>query len=444
MSQAEAILRQAEEERRNYLAYMDQVGLNKESNPALVDSNGRGSSQWGLGTLLNRKLSGYYFFSGDRFLQLLDSVGSVNAYIKNLAFTESPDMPPLYEYIFHAEILMGHSEASLRHFTRDDNGTVAPVFCDMFLQSDENAARIDFAREVQTGALAFVRGFAERLGRDVRYAHIDPEFSLAVFHSMIGVSVPEDAALWLDQYGESVFNGMRPLPLAYVNLCNKARLTRRLWGAPSPLNVSAGNFSVALEHWHEGPFDPSLKKPLPAWPALKLPEVISSPEEYAVVGNVLLSTTHKHMEHVLGRETYAAFRQKSGHEDSPAFLASLYTKIVTERHHEQLQKKAEALAGKPVYYFGCGAAYEYYKGLFQRCLPQCMLLTMPIPGGTPASVDGLPIRHPRDVLGKGERLPMILFVKLEYSGSMLDGLAREYPEYEGDLIVPCVLLPGTI
>lgn len=442
LGHAPAILRRAEEERALYLNYARRQGLDAETKPGIVDSGTSGTSQWGLALLLDRVLAGFYFFSGDRLLQFSDSVGSVTAYSKNFTHMEPPDAPLTRLHIVLSETLMGHSEPSLRCFARNRGGKPIPIFFDMFPPADEKR-RIVFTREVQEGALSFVRDFAESLGDGVTQAHIDPEFAQAVFRSMVsGPPVPEDATLWLGQYFESVGTGMRSIPLTYTTRQGKVFL----WCAPgstSPgtLDARAANFTALLKQRHGEPFDPSLKKGVPGFPALRLPELVSSPAEYAAVSESLSAVMHKQLEHVLGTKAFAGLLAEEGCADNPTVLASLYTQSVRERYCAYLRKKSEELADKDILFFGCGAAYERYKDLFRHSRPQCMLLTISMPGGTPKTVDGLPVLHPRDVLGKGEFLPLVLFARAEHSGLMLDFLTREYPEYEGDLTVTCLLLP---
>lgn len=61
----------------------------------------------------------------------------------------------------------------------------------------------------------------------------------------------------------------------------------------------------------------------------------------------------------------------------------------------------------PVYYYGGGDYYQRHKHLYSRCSPRCILLDNK-PENLVA-IDGIPVRHPSEVLPQGERLPIVIF-----------------------------------
>jgi pyruvate-formate lyase-activating enzyme len=79
----------------------------------------------------------------------------------------------------------------------------------------------------------------------------------------------------------------------------------------------------------------------------------------------------------------------------------------------------------PVYYWGCGDFYKQYKYLFAHCPPRCILLD-----SNPDKIeamDGIPVRHPADVLPHEERLPIVVFAWDQTP--IAQTLAADYPWY---------------
>jgi hypothetical protein len=108
-----------------------------------------------------------------------------------------------------------------------------------------------------------------------------------------------------------------------------------------------------------------------------------------------------------------------------------------------LSDRAAALAGREVYFFGCGAAYEANKHLFAASRPRAILVDMVPESGLPESVDGLPVRFARDVLpdaaAKGEILPLVVFARKDWALRVAANLEKAYPAFAGDNMILCGL-----
>ncbi|CAK7028011.1 MAG: hypothetical protein DELT_02658 [Desulfovibrio sp.] len=97
--------------------------------------------------------------------------------------------------------------------------------------------------------------------------------------------------------------------------------------------------------------------------------------------------------------------------------------------------EAQRLAGREVYFWGCGEAYRQYAALFNRCKPHCILYDAPDP--PPAEVDGIPVRHPADELAKGLLLPIVVFAHPRHNHAILETIRSRYPGYGPGNVVLC-------
>jgi hypothetical protein len=70
------------------------------------------------------------------------------------------------------------------------------------------------------------------------------------------------------------------------------------------------------------------------------------------------------------------------------------------------RQQGASLAGKEVYFWGCGATYKKYRHLFAEAQVRCILVDLP---GTPQSVDGIPVRHPNQLQSSAKKLPVVAF-----------------------------------
>ncbi|CAK7027986.1 MAG: Ubiquinone biosynthesis O-methyltransferase, mitochondrial [Desulfovibrio sp.] len=100
-----------------------------------------------------------------------------------------------------------------------------------------------------------------------------------------------------------------------------------------------------------------------------------------------------------------------------------------------LQDCGRRLSGRDVYFWGCGQVYDLCKHLFTGCKPRCFLVDLP--GGRDTH-EGIPVRHPDDVLPHGDKLPIVVF-----SGNpppVAQTIATKYPQYGADDVIFCVPL----
>jgi SAM-dependent methyltransferase len=121
-------------------------------------------------------------------------------------------------------------------------------------------------------------------------------------------------------------------------------------------------------------------------------------------------------------------------EELPQLQAYPEMESEHQSYEDRLQGCALRLYGQKVYFWGCGQLYELRKGLFSACRPQCILLDVNPEGIT--EKDDLAVRHPDDVLPKGEKLPIVIFAW--YPEAILRAIENRYPGYTADDIICCV------
>ena len=94
-----------------------------------------------------------------------------------------------------------------------------------------------------------------------------------------------------------------------------------------------------------------------------------------------------------------------------------------------LEEPIRRIEGKEVYYWGCGELYKQKKQFFASARPRCILLNSA--GELPNDIDGIPVRHPDDVLVNGDILPIVIFV--QDVNRVYNTIRSNYPSYT-DLI----------
>ncbi len=85
---------------------------------------------------------------------------------------------------------------------------------------------------------------------------------------------------------------------------------------------------------------------------------------------------------------------------------------------------AEQLAGREVYFWGCGEMFRRKRHVFSSCKPRCILADYV---GRPETCDGLPVRHPDEVLER-EPLPIVIFAGRQSRETILCMLEARYPQ----------------
>ena len=98
-----------------------------------------------------------------------------------------------------------------------------------------------------------------------------------------------------------------------------------------------------------------------------------------------------------------------------------------------LQKEVERLCGQEVCFWGMGDIYQRNKTRFAHVRQRCILVDMER-DGLPNSVDGIPVRHPKEVLSSGDILPIVIFV--QNINAVYTTIREQYPAYTDLVFVP--------
>lgn len=107
-----------------------------------------------------------------------------------------------------------------------------------------------------------------------------------------------------------------------------------------------------------------------------------------------------------------------------------YFKAGHDRKNKELRiyylRMAHNMSGEIVWFWGAGAAYEYYKQNFTCLCPQGMILSQEFVGSTP-SVDGIPVISPQAAATQHENIPIIIFTRVQHQ----DAILKEVWKYFG-------------
>lgn len=124
------------------------------------------------------------------------------------------------------------------------------------------------------------------------------------------------------------------------------------------------------------------------------------------------------------------------HEQTTCNSCHIYSDDSTERELMRLAAwQGQQLAGKRVFFWGCGEAYRAYRNFFGQTIPEAILLDAC--ADLPTEIDGIPVRRPEELLLQGERLPIIIFASRQHSATILKKLLTNFPQYSKDDICIC-------
>jgi hypothetical protein len=108
----------------------------------------------------------------------------------------------------------------------------------------------------------------------------------------------------------------------------------------------------------------------------------------------------------------------------PQELLLIYRREFYAALRDALRHAALRLAGREVWYWGCGQVYHTHKHLFRLSKPRGMLLNVP---SDLTVVDGLAIGHPNDALQDRDNTPIVIFGA--DAGILSNRILRDHPEY---------------
>lgn len=140
------------------------------------------------------------------------------------------------------------------------------------------------------------------------------------------------------------------------------------------------------------------------------------------------------LRHMADDRLFASVAEDPYYREHPAALKSLNRVIMRDLHHDYLRKEIERLGDSEVYFWGCREMYRYKKYLFANTRPICILEDTET--ATAGFVDGIAVRHPRDVLPRYAPKPIIIFSA--HAAWIYRKIRHFYPQYTD--VVACAIL----
>ncbi|MDR2050484.1 MAG: radical SAM protein [Deltaproteobacteria bacterium] len=169
-----------------------------------------------------------------------------------------------------------------------------------------------------------------------------------------------------------------------------------------------------------------LREPYP----FVLPE---HPEENLLYFRCLLL----HYKQILDEDEFSKLRAASPEPGFLATLAQRYRGKLEERLNKIYENWGKALNGQEAYFWGHGAAWRHFRRHFAGARPRCFLVDAENGACVDSRVDGIPVRHPRDVLLEGgEALPSVMFARQEFAEEWSRAVRSKYaPLLAGELML---------
>ncbi|MEO0408199.1 MAG: HAD family hydrolase, partial [Cyanobacteria bacterium P01_A01_bin.135] len=156
--EAEALQAIAAEEKRNYLEYLEEVGIASAKHIGLVDSGwfGRGQQRLQRFTKIanpESKLFGFYLALHERAQKNFDETSMGHGYLYQFGNFEN-DSKVFLEFAQMIEVFLSAPSESLKKIGKQD-GELYPVF----MRDTENPSLHPIVEQMQEGAIAFIREF---------------------------------------------------------------------------------------------------------------------------------------------------------------------------------------------------------------------------------------------------------------------------------------------
>lgn len=200
---SDKILQEAEREKKNYMDYLETLGL--DSDFAIVDSQLYGSTQYYLGKLLDRKLSGYYFCA---CLQQTNKYFAYNNMKGCFSGTEGKDgkesnvykQAPFVEAFFTAP--NGMFECI------EDDGSKR------YARKMKNQEEFDIRLEMMEGIREFIKDMLEIQKNQMLAYHIrDTDFADRLFGTFMNQGFVESEEMRRSFWYDNLLAGNREMPV---------------------------------------------------------------------------------------------------------------------------------------------------------------------------------------------------------------------------------------
>ena len=199
----ELILKEANEERENYIQYLLNLGFIDSQNAGIVDIGYAGTMQQSLYEITKIKTTGYYLITFRKALERLDRNGlESKGYLGN--FIDRHDTcQPFCRYVPLFETLFSSTETSFIKIVKINNRDIK-VFAPENAKEDK---RRSFVRAVHKGALKFIEQISSIFTYDLEKIDIEPFKAQRALIDLFNNPDPREAKLFAGIIFEDSYGG---------------------------------------------------------------------------------------------------------------------------------------------------------------------------------------------------------------------------------------------
>lgn len=115
------------------------------------------------------------------------------------------------------------------------------------------------------------------------------------------------------------------------------------------------------------------------------------------------------------------------------FLEQLLFKISWHEHRKYIYDQAERLAGREIYFWGCGEIYNALHMFFNKSIVKQIIVDK---GPHAENVNGIPVGHPDDILPDADAIPIVIFSN--QATNICKKIQEKYLQYTD--IVTCTMV----
>ena len=196
------ILAHAAEERRHYLAYLAQKGLDTSDNPGIVDIGWKANIQGALGDLIGKRSIGYYYATVQESENWLQRGDQHRAFVSQSA--SGPISTSVAIQNRHLlEFMLCHSSRSLVAM-QQSVGHFSPIY----RKESDLIGRRKLIEPLHRGTIAFAHDFHNGFADLLHQIYIDPDLAENALTSLIREPHQDDAGLFLGQSFEDAVGGL--------------------------------------------------------------------------------------------------------------------------------------------------------------------------------------------------------------------------------------------
>ncbi|MCP3942061.1 MAG: HAD-IA family hydrolase [Desulfobacteraceae bacterium] len=197
---SDQILQIAQKERELVLEYFSHIQLEGNNREAVIDLGYAGSIQGYINKILkNGNISGYYFITTRKILDVMDSGSTAKGYLAE--FQDQYDnhniKHPFFGYTLFFEAIFSSFEGSIIKFNKDAKGKIKPVLDSEVNLTQKNISNKNFLMsEIHRGVIDFSKDLTNSLGNNITQFDFAPNRSLKVINYFLTTPHYKDAKIF--------------------------------------------------------------------------------------------------------------------------------------------------------------------------------------------------------------------------------------------------------